>query len=79
MSVVEDVFFICRLWVIVLYVTCVFLVSCSEGTASLTYIRMFVSLVNLSEIFLNLRRIQRDITINIHKSSYKVSVISVIF
>ena len=40
-SVVEDVFCICRLWVIVLYVTCVFLVSHSERPASLTYIRMF--------------------------------------
>jgi hypothetical protein len=30
-SVVEDVFCICRLWVIVFYVTCVFFVSYSEG------------------------------------------------
>ena len=41
MSVVEDVFCICRLWVIVLYVTCVFLVLYSEGPASLTYVCMF--------------------------------------
>jgi len=34
---------------------------------------------NLSEIFLILRKIQRRIVINVHRSSYKVPVILVIF
>jgi len=37
-SVVEDLLCICRLWVIVFDVTCVFLVSEFEGPASLTYL-----------------------------------------
>jgi hypothetical protein len=41
MSVVQYVFCICRLWVTVLYVTCVFLASYSKGSASLTYISKF--------------------------------------
>jgi len=32
---------------------------------------------NLYDIFLILRRIQRDITVNVHKSSCKVSIIYV--
>jgi hypothetical protein len=44
--VVKDVLCICRLWVIVLDVTCVFLVLWFESPASLTYIRLFAGVAS---------------------------------
>ena len=40
---------------------------------------ILISLQILSEIFLNLRRIQRDITINVHRASRKLPIILVRF